>query len=150
MRRRWILDRFSAQRALAALAVAPLAVVPVLVALSAPRFDGFVRLVSGALLISYPSLVLFGLPAHAVLSRSRYTSLFDYALLGGLLGALSISGYCVVAILFDAHFAGDQLWRSIGQNARWGAVGSLYFGACSAAVAAVFWYLAVRPRRTRP
>lgn len=134
----------SVLRLLVALVVAPLAVVPVLVLLSAPGFDGVVRIVSGALLISYPALLLFGLPAHLVLSRARYTTIFDYALLGGLLGALAISGYCLVAIVFDAHFAWNELPRSIGENARWGAVGSLYFGLCSAAVGATFWRMAVR------
>jgi len=50
----------------------------------------------------------------------------------------------------DAHFAIDQLWWSIGQNARWGAVGSFYFGACSAAVAATFWFIAIRTARPIP
>ena len=132
-------------RVLAALLIAPLAIVPVLVALSVPSFAGIVPLVTGALLISYPSLVLFGLPAHLVLTGTRYTSLFDYTLLGGLLGALAISGYCLVAIVFDAHFAWDELSRSIGENAHWGLVGSLYFGLCSASVGAAFWRIAVRP-----
>lgn len=128
-----------------AVVIAPLAVVPVLAVLSVPRFDGLVQLVTGALLISYPAMILFGVPAHAVLRQSRYTSRFDYMLLGALLGGLSIAGYCVVAIAFDSHFSMDRLWWSITQNARWGAVGTLYFAACSAAVAAAFWYVAVRP-----
>jgi ABC-type anion transport system duplicated permease subunit len=131
-------------RVLVALVIAPLAVAPVLVMLSAPRFEGVTQLVTGALLISYPSMILFGLPAHLVLSRTRYTSLFDYTLLAGLLGALFISGYCAVAIVFDAHFALSELSRSIGENVRWGVVGSLYFGLCSASVGAVFWRIAVR------
>jgi hypothetical protein len=96
------------------------------------------------LAVAYPATVLFGLPVHLALVRQGYRRATHYATAGALLGALPVIAYTVVAIAFEAKFALSAMGRAAGRNLEWGAIGVLVFGAVTAAVAAAFWWVAVR------
>ena len=131
-------------RVLAAIAIAPLAVIPVLMVMFGPWAiaHGGWRSMSGillpALIVSYPLLLLAGLPMHFALVRQRYTRIRDYALAGALLGAVPVIGYVIVAVVFEAQFAASAIPRATARNFEWGAIGTVVFGACSTAVAIAF------------
>jgi hypothetical protein len=131
-------------RVLAAIAIAPLAAIPVLMVMFGPWAiaHGGWRSMSGillpALIVSYPLVVLFGLPMHLALVRQHYTRVRDYALAGALLGAVPVIGYVIVAVVFEAQFAVSAIPRAAARNFEWGAIGTLVFGACSTAVAIAF------------
>jgi hypothetical protein len=131
-------------RTLAAIAVAPLAVVPVLTimfgvwALTHGGIRSLAGIIGPALVLAYPTVILFGLPMHIALVRQRVIRRRDYALVGALLGAVPVIGYCVVAILFEAKFAWSAVPAAAARNLEWGAIGVVVFGACSAAVAIAF------------
>jgi hypothetical protein len=126
-------------RTLAAIAVAPLAVVPVLTmmfgawALANGGLRSLAGIIGPALVVAYPTVILFGLPMHLALVRQRATRWRDYALVGALLGAIPVIGYCLVAIVFDAKFAWSALPAATVRNLEWGAIGT-----CSTAVALAF------------
>ena len=44
----------------------------------------------------------------------------------------------------EAKFAIAGLWQATLRNAEWGAIGTVVFAASSTAVAAAFWWMAVR------
>jgi hypothetical protein len=140
-------------RTFAAIAIAPLAVIPVLTLLFGPWViaHGGWRSLSGiltpALVVSYPLIVLVGLPMHLALVRQRCTRVRDYALAGALLGAVPVIGYVIVAIAFEAQFVLSAMPRATARNLEWGAIGVAVFGACSVAVAVAFRAIAVRPDR---
>jgi hypothetical protein len=136
-----------------ATAVAPLAVVPVLAIFYAhPAIGGagyrfFIPTAAATLMVVYPAAFGIGIPIHFLLARFRVTSLADYCLFGAILGALPIIGYNIVGTTFDSHFHWAEVGQSIRVNLEWGILGSLLFGTASAAMAAVFWWIAVRPSR---
>lgn len=138
-------------RTLAAIALAPLAVLPVLTVMFGPwaMAHGGWRSLGGilgpALVITYPLLILVGLPTHLALARQRCTRRRDYALAGVLLGALPVIGYLLVAVAFEAHFVPSAIPRAAARNVEWGAIGAVVFGACGAAVAVAFRALVMRP-----
>jgi hypothetical protein len=101
-------------------------------------------LVLPALAVTYPAMVLFGLPIHFALARQGYRRLSHYLVAGGLTGTVPVIGYCVVAIVFEAKFAVAGLWSATLRNAAWGGIGVVVFGAATAAVAAAFWWVAVQ------
>jgi hypothetical protein len=131
-------------RVLAAIAIAPLAVLPVLMVIFGPWAlgHGGWRSLSGillpALVVSYPLVVVVGLPMHLALVRQRYTRVRDYAVAGTLLGAVPVIGYVIVAVVFEAQFALSAIPRAAARNFEWSAIGMVVFGACSTAVALVF------------
>lgn len=131
-------------RVLAAIAIAPLAVIPVLLLLFAPwaLAHGGGRSLAGilvpALAVSYPLVVLVGLPMHLALVRQRATRARDYGLAGALLGAVPVIGYVMVAVVFEAQFAVSAIPRAAARNFEWGVIGVVVFGACSTAVALAF------------
>jgi hypothetical protein len=131
-------------RTLAAIAVAPLAVVPVLAVLFGPwaMAHGGTRSLAGiltpAVVVAYPMVVLFGLPMHLVLVRQRCTRRRDYAIAGVLLGAVPVAGYVIVAVAFEAKFALAAMGPAFIRNAEWGSIGVVVFGLCSAAIALTF------------
>jgi hypothetical protein len=137
-------------RTVLAVAISPLAVIPVLLLLFGPwvigRWD--LRSLTGTLLpaviVAYPSVILFGLPMHFALVRQRCTAWRHYAIVGALLGAVPVIGYCLVAILFEARFEIGRLAEATMRNLEWGAIGVVVFGACSAAVAIAFRAVAFR------
>ena len=138
-------------RTLAALALAPLAVIPVLTLMFGPWAfaHGGWRSLSGILLpgivVSYAVTLLVGLPLHLALVRQRVTRLRDYATVGVLLGAVPVIGYLMVAIAFEAGFAGAAIPRAAVRNLEWGAIGVVVFAASSAAIAVAFRAVALRP-----
>jgi len=131
-------------RPLAAIVLAPLAVVPVLAVLFGPwaASHGGIRSLAGILVpavaVTYPMVILFGLPMHLALVRQRCTRRRDYAIAGVLLGAVPVAGYVLVAVAFEAKFAIAAMGPAFARNAEWGAIGVVVFGLCSAAVALVF------------
>lgn len=131
-------------RLLAAIGIAPIAVLPVLALMFGPwaMAHGGWRSLSGilspALVVAYPLLILVGLPMHLALVRQRCTSGGDYALAGVLLGAVPVIGYAIVAIVFEAQFVPSAIPRATARNIEWGAIGAVVFGACGAAVALAF------------
>jgi hypothetical protein len=131
-------------RTLAAIAVAPLAVVPVLAVLFGPwaMAHGGTRSLAGiltpAVVVAYPMVVLFGLPMHLALVRQRCTRRRDYAIAGVLLGAVPVAGYVIVAVAFEAKFALAAMGPAFIRNAEWGSIGVVVFGLCSAAIALTF------------
>ena len=131
-------------RTLAAIAIAPLAVVPVLALLFGPwaMAHGGTRSLAGiltpAVIVAYPLLILFGLPMHLALVRQRCTRRRDYLIAGVLLGGVPVAGYVLVAVAFDAKFAIAAMGPALIRNAAWGAIGVVVFGLCSAAVAIAF------------
>ena len=135
-------------RTLAAIAIAPLAVVPVLAVLFGPwaLAHGGTRSLAGiltpAVVVAYPMVLLFGLPMHLALVRQRCIRRRDYAIAGVLLGAVPVAGYVIVAVAFEAKFALSALGAAFARNAEWGAIGVVVFGLCSAAVALAFRALA--------
>ena len=135
-------------RTLAAIAIAPLAVVPVLVVLFGPwaLAHGGARSLGGiltpAVVVAYPMVILFGLPMHLALVRQRCTRWRDYAITGVLLGAVPVAGYVIVAVAFEAKFAIGAMGPAFIRNATWGAIGVVVFGLCSATVAIAFRALA--------
>jgi hypothetical protein len=137
-------------RTLAAIAIAPLAVVPVLVVLFGPwaLAHGGTRSLAGiltpAVIVAYPMVILFGLPIHLALVRQRCTRWRDYAVVGVLLGAVPVAGYVLVAVMFDAKFEIAAMGSTLAKNATWGAIGVVVFGLCSAAVAMAFRAIAIR------
>lgn len=137
-------------RTLAAIAIAPLAVVPVLLMLFGPwaLAHGGTRSLAGiltpAIIVAYPMVILFGLPMHLALVRQRCTRWRDYAVVGVLLGAVPVAGYVLVAVMFDAKFEITAMFPTLAKNATWGAIGVLVFGLCSAAVAMTFRAIAIR------
>ena len=137
-------------RTLSAIVVAPLAVVPVLAVLFGPwaLTSGGTRTLIGilgpALVVAYPATILFGLPMHLALLQQRCTRWRDYAVVGGLLGAVPVAGYVLVAVVFDAKFDIAAMGPTLAKNATWGAIGVLVFGLCSAAVAITFRAIAIR------
>jgi hypothetical protein len=136
-------------RTLVAIAVSPLAVIPVLLVLFGPwaiaRWDlrSLIGVLVPAVIIAYPLVVLFGLPMHFALVRQRATAFRHYVLVGALLGAVPVIGYCIVAIVFEAKFDVARLATAMLRNAEWGAIGVVVFGSCSAAVAIAFRTIAV-------
>ena len=137
-------------RTLAAIAAAPLAVIPVLIVLFGPwaLANGGTRSLAGivtpAVVVAYPMVILFGLPMHFALVRHRHTRRRDYAMTGALLGAVPVAGYVLVAVLFEAKFAIAAMAPALVRNATWGAIGVVVFGLCSAAVAIAFRAIAIR------
>jgi hypothetical protein len=135
-------------RTLAAIAIAPLAVVPVLAVLFGPwaMAHGGARSLAGiltpAVVVAYPMVILFGLPMHLALVRQRCTRRRDYALVGVLLGTVPVVGYVIVAVAFEAKFVLAAMPPAFIRNAEWGAIGVAVFGLCSAAVALAFRALA--------
>jgi hypothetical protein len=135
-------------RTLAAIAIAPLAVVPVLAVLFGPwaMAHGGTRSLAGiltpAVVVAYPMVVLFGLPMHLALVRQRCTRRRDYAIAGLLLGAVPVAGYVIVAVAFEAKFAIAAMGPAFIRNAEWGSIGVVVFGLCSATVALAFRALA--------
>ena len=138
-------------RTLAAMALAPLAVIPVLTLMFGPwaMAHGGWRSLAGilvpAMVVSYGLTTMVGLPMHVALVRQRFTRRRDYAIAGVLLGAVPVIGYLLVAIAFEAQFAGSAMAGAARRNLEWGAIGVGVFGACSAAVAVAFRSLALRP-----
>ena len=137
-------------RTLAAMAISPLAVVPVLLVLFGPwaLAHGGTRSLAGiltpAVIVAYPMVILFGLPMHLALVRQRCTRWRDYAVVGVLLGAVPVAGYVLVAVMFDAKFEIAAMASTLAKNATWGAIGVLVFGLCSTAVAIAFRAIAIR------
>ena len=135
-------------RTLAAIAIAPLAVVPVLAVLFGPwaLAHGGTRSLHGilthALVVAYPMVILFGLPMHFALVHQRFTRWRDYAITGVLLGAVPVAGYVIVAVAFEAKFALSAMGPAFVRNAEWGAIGVAVFGLCSAAVSLSFRFMA--------
>jgi hypothetical protein len=131
-------------RMLAAIVIAPLAVIPVLLVLFGPwafAHGGTATLagiVIPALLVSYPIVILFGVPMHLALVRQHCTRRRDYAIAGALLGVVPVAGYVLVAVAFEAKFAPAALGSAFARNAEWGAIGVVVFGLCSTAVALAF------------
>ena len=131
-------------RLLAAIVVAPLAVIPVLSVLFGPwvathgGLRSWLGIVGPALALAYPLVILVGLPVHLALVRQRCTAWRHYAIVGALLGAVPVTGYVVVAILFEAKFRVSALAGATARNLEWGAIGVAVFGASSAAVALAF------------
>jgi hypothetical protein len=138
-------------RTLAAIAAAPLAVIPVLLVLFGPwaLSHGGVRSLSGilapALVVAYPTLILFGVPLHLALVHQRFTRRRDYAIAGILLGAVPVIGYYIVAVVFEARFVPAAIPAAAVRNLEWGAIGVVVFGLCSAAIAIAFRTIAIRP-----
>jgi len=135
-------------RTVAAIVVAPLAVIPILAVLFGPwaLAHGGARSLAGILLpgvaVAYPLLVLFGLPMHLALARQGYIRARDYAVAGALLGAIPVSGYVIVAVMFEAKFALSAMPMALARNFEWGAIGVLVFGVCGGTMAWVFRLLA--------
>ena len=131
-------------RTLAAIALAPLAVVPVLTLLFGPwaishgGWRSLLGILTPAIVVSYPLVILVGLPMHLALVRQRCIRLRDYAIAGVLLGAVPVIGYVIVAVAFEAQFALSAVPRALARNLEWGVIGVLVFGACSTAVAIAF------------
>lgn len=140
-------------RLLLAVVLAPLAAAPMLAVLYGPwawteaGLNGLMPVLVAVLFVSYPATLLIGVPVHLMLARQRCTRLAQYLSAGALLGGLPIVAYCVVAIVVEAKFAPSGVWRATQRNAEWGAIGAVVFAAASAAVAAAFWWIAVRDRR---
>ena len=138
---------------LLAAAIAPLAMVPVLAvfyahpAIGGAGYQFFVPTALGTLMFVYPATFVVGVPIHFLLERFGVRSLKDYFFFGAVLGALPVIGYNIVGTTFDTHFRMAEVWSSIRVNLEWGILGSLLFGTASAAMAAVFWWIAVRPSR---
>ena len=131
-------------RVLAAIAIAPLAVIPILLVMFGPWAvahgggRSMIGILLPALVVSYPLVILVGLPMHLALLRQRCTRTRDYALAGLLLGAVPVIGYVMVAVVFEAQFALSAIPRAAARNLAWGAIGVAVFGACSTAVALAF------------
>ncbi len=131
-------------RTLAAIAIAPLAIVPVLIVLFGPwalAHDGtrsLTGILTPAVIVAYPMVILFGLPMHLALVRSGCTRRRDYAIGGALLGAVPVAGYVLVAVAFEAKFAIAAMGPALIRNAEWGAIGVVVFGLCSVAIAIAF------------
>ena len=131
-------------RTLAAIAIAPLAVAPVLAVLFGPwalthgGSRSLCGIVAPAVVVTYPLVILFGLPMHLALVRQGFARRRDYAITGALLGAVPVAGYVVVAVAFEAKFAIGAMGPAFVRNAEWGAIGVAVFGLCSAAVAIAF------------
>ena len=129
---------------IAAIAVAPLAVAPVLALMFGPWAiahgggRSLAGIISPALVVAYPTLLLFGLPMHLALVRQGATHWRAYALTGVLLGAVPVIGYYVVAVAFEAKFQAAAMLAAAAQNLEWGAIGVGVFGLSSAAVAIAF------------
>jgi hypothetical protein len=142
-------------RTLAAILIAPLAVVPVLAIVFGPwaitrgGLPGLAGIIVPAVAVAYPLLLLFGLPVHAALVQQRCTRRAHYAIAGGLLGAVPVVGYCLVAIAFEAKFQPAAMGSALVRNLEWGAIGVAVFGACSTAVALVFRAIALRATTVR-
>lgn len=136
-------------RTVTAVAVAPLAVVPVLGVLFGPWAiaNGGLRtwlgIAAPALLVTYPLVLLFGLPMHVALVRACCTRARDYAIAGALLGAVPVIGYVLVAVAFEAKFALPAMGRALARNVEWGAIGVAVFGLCTIAVALTFRAIAL-------
>ena len=131
-------------RVIAAIAIAPLAVIPVLVLMFGPwaiahgGSRSMIGILLPAVVVSYPLVILVGLPMHFALVRQRCTRARDYALAGVLLGAVPVFGYVIVAVVFEAQFALSAIPRAAARNLEWGAIGVAVFGLCSTAVALAF------------
>ena len=131
-------------RTLAAIAVAPLAVVPVLTLVFGPwaiahgGVQTLIGILSPALAVAYPLLILFGLPMHLALRRQGVTNWRAYALTGVLLGAVPVIGYYFVAVAFEARFQAAAILAAAARNVEWGAIGVVVFGLSSGAVAIAF------------
>lgn len=138
-------------RLLAGVLVAPLASAPVIALIFwrwASTHGGptaFFPIVLQTLAVTYPAMVLFGLPIHLALARQRYRRWSHYAMAGALTGSVPVVGYCLVAIVFEAKFAVAGLSSATMRNAAWGGIGVVVFGAVTTAVAVAFWQVAVRP-----
>lgn len=136
-------------RTLAAIAAAPLAVVPVLVVLFGPWVlahggtRALIGIITPAVVVAYPMVILFGLPMHLALVRQRCTRWRDYMLTGVLLGAIPVAGYVLVAVAFEARFEIAAMGPALVRNAEWGAIGVAVFGLCSVAVAMAFRAIAL-------
>ncbi len=141
-------------RTLAAIAIAPLAVVPVLALLFGPwaMAHGGTRSLAGiltpAVIVAYPMVILFGLPIHLALIRQHCTRRRDYAIAGLLLGAVPVAGYVLVAVAFEAKFAIASMGPAFIRNAEWGSIGVVVFGLCSAMVALAFRAIVLRDNLT--
>ncbi len=137
-------------RLVAGVLIAPLAVAPVMTALFGPwAWSGgglgtLAAIVFQALVVTYPAMLLFGVPIHATLSHQRCRSLRHYLTAGLLAGGFPIIAYCVVAIVVEAQFDVDSMWSAMRRNFTWGVIGTTVFGSCSAAVAAALWWITVR------
>ena len=134
---------------LAAIAIAPLAAVPVLARCLGPGLLPTVasapgRIVGPALVVAYPMVMLFGLPMHLALVHQRCTRWRDYAIAGILLGAVPVTGYYFVAVVFEAQFVPAAIPSAAVRNLEWGAIGVGVFGLCSAAIAITFRMIAIR------
>ena len=133
-----------------AAAVAPLALIPVLAvfyahpAIGGAGYQFFIPTALGTLMFVYPASFVVGVPIHYLLERFGVRSLKDYCFFGAVLGALPIIGYDIVGTTFDTHFRMAEVWPSIRVNLEWGILGALLFGTASAAMAAAFWWIAVR------
>ncbi len=141
-------------RTLAAIGIAPLAVLPVLTLLFGPwamthgGWRALGGILSPALVVAYPLVILVGLPMHLALRRQRCIRRRDYAVAGGLLGAVPVIGYLLVAIGFEAQFATPEIARATARNIEWGAIGAVVFGACGAAMALAFRGIVMRAMPT--
>lgn len=138
-------------RTLAAVGIAPLVVLPVLTLIFGPwamahgGWRSLIGILTPAIAVAYPLLILFGLPMHLALVRQRYTRARDYAIAGLLLGAVPVIGYLFVAMAFEAQFVPAAIPRATARHVEWGAIGAGVFGACGAAVAVAFRAI-VKPR----
>lgn len=137
-------------RTLAAIAIAPLAALPVVIVLFGPwaLAHGGTRSLAGivwpALVVAYPTVILFGVPVHLALARQRITGARAYIVSGILLGAVPVIGYYIVAVVFEAKFAPAAIPAAAVRNLEWGAIGVGVFGLCSAAIAMAFRTIAIR------
>ena len=131
-------------RVLAAIAIAPLAVLPILTLMFGPwamahgGWDSLLGVLTPAIVVAYPLVLVVGLPMHLALVRERCTRARDYALASLLLGTVPVLGYVMVAVAFEARFAVAALPRAAARNLEWGAIGVAVFGACSVAVGMTF------------
>jgi hypothetical protein len=136
-------------RLLTAIALSPLAVVPLLTLLFGPWAIGhggwrsFLGIITPALIVAYPMVVLFGLPMHLALVRQRATAWRHYAIAGALLGAGPVIAYVMVAVAFEAKFMLSAMGAAVARNFAWGAIGAVVFGLCSMAIATTFRAIAI-------
>ena len=131
-------------RVLAAIAIAPLAILPILALMFGPwamargGWRTLLGILGPAIALTYPLVLIVGLPMHLALVRERCTRARDYALAGLLFGTVPVLGYVIVAVAFEARFVIAAMPRAAARNLEWGAIGVVVFGACSAAVGITF------------
>jgi hypothetical protein len=136
-------------RTLAAAIIAPLAVIPILLILFGPwALDhggarSMIGIVTPAVIVAYPLLIMFGLPMHLALDRQGYRRARDYGVAGALLGAIPVIGYVVVAVMFEAKFAVSAMPAAAIRNLEWGSIGVVVFGLCGTAIGLTFRAFAI-------